>query len=239
MIEAFLHYLCSRREPVKLKRKNMARTKNIHHEEIANTLTHGAGLAAGLVACIFLLRSAVGSGDGWVTGSIVIYSLGMLSSYITSSLYHGASNPFRKRILRRFDHSAIYVFIAGTYTPFMLITLRNEGYWGWSIFGIVWTIAVAGTILSFRKMKKKSHLKTVCYLAMGWVIVVAFKPLLHTLRLTGSTDVLYWLIGGGLFYTLGSVFFFFDKYRYMHPLWHVFVMGGTACHFWAIYLLTL
>ena len=122
---------------------------------------------------------------------------------------------------RRFDHGAIYLHIAGTYTPFTLLALRQEGYWGWSLFAVIWFAAVAGVWLSFRKMRKKDHLKTVCYLAMGWVVIIAFKPLLHVFRETGSMDVLYWLIGGGLFYTVGCLFFFLDKYKYMHPVWAV------------------
>lgn len=221
------------------RRYDDMQTKNINREEIANTLTHGLGLAAGLIACLFLLHSAVRNGNGWVIGSTAVYSLGMLASYVTSTFYHGSYNPFHKRMLRKFDHSAIYLFIAGTYTPFTLVLLRNDGAWGWIIFGVVWASAAAGILLSFMRMKKTSHLKTVCYLGMGWVIVFAFKPLLQTLRAAGSLEILYWLVAGGLCYTAGAVFFFLDnRYRYMHPVWHLFVMGGTACHFWAIYLLT-
>lgn len=152
----------------------------------------------------------------------------MTLSYVTSTFYHASTHARQKRLLRRFDHSAIYLHIAGTYTPFTLVALRQEGYWGWSLFAIVWIAAVVGVWLSFRKMKKKDHLKTVCYLAMGWVVIIAFKPLLHVFRETGSMDVLYWLIGGGLFYTVGSLFFFLDKYKYMHPVWHFFVLEGAS-----------
>lgn len=216
----------------------MAPAKDIHKEEIANTFTHGTGMAAGIVACIFLITAAFHTGNGWIIASILIYSVSMLSSYVSSTFYHGSYNPFHKHCLRKFDHSAIFVFIAGSYTPFTLITLRNEGAWGWTLFGIVWGAAIIGILLSFLKMKKSSNLKTICYLAMGWVVVIAFKPLLHALQQSDSMSVLYWLIAGGLFYTVGSIFFFLDKYKYMHPLWHIFVMGGTACHFWSIYLLT-
>lgn len=217
---------------------NTLPTKDLPKEEIANTLTHGTGMIAGLIAAIFLITAAIKTNDPWILISILIYSVGMLSSYVTSTFYHGIQNPFHKQSLRKFDHSAIFIFIAGTYTPFTLVTLRNEGAWGWALFAIVWIAAIAGTLLSFLKMKKSSNLKTICYLAMGWVIVFAVKPLLHTLGQSNSLDVLYWLIGGGAFYTIGSIFFFLDKYKYMHPLWHLFVMGGTICHFWAIYLLT-
>lgn len=212
--------------------------KCMYKEEAINTWTHGIGMVGGLIACIFLSISAFKTQNDWIILSILIYCLSLMSSYISSTFYHGSSIPSHKHFLRKFDHSAIFIFIAGSYTPFTLITLRNEGAWGWALFSIVWGAAIIGVLLSFLKMKKSSNLKTICYLAMGWVVIIAFKPLLHTLQLNNSMNVLYWLIGGGLFYTIGSVFFFLDKYKYMHPLWHIFVMGGTACHFWAIYLLT-
>ena len=161
----------------------------------------------------------------------------MTLSYVTSTFYHASSHARQKRLLRRFDHSAIYLHIAGTYTPFTLVALRQEGYWGWILFAIVWTAAVIGVFLSFKKMKKTDHLKTTCYLAMGWVVIIAFKPLVDVFQRTDSMDVLYWLIGGGLFYTVGCVFYFFDTYKYMHPMWHFFVLGGSVCHFISIYLL--
>ena len=217
----------------------MVRTKQrqTYGEEVANVLTHGAGMIFGAVALILLLMASIRSGNPWAVGSSVVYTLSMTSSYVTSTFYHASANARRKRLLRRFDHSAIYLHIAGTYTPFTLVALRQVGYWGWSLFAIVWVAAVIGIFLSFRKMKKTDHLKTVCYLAMGWVVIIAFKPLLDVCRQTGSMDVLYWLIGGGLFYTVGCVFYFFDKYKYMHPMWHFFVLGGSVCHFISVYLL--
>ena len=195
-----------------------ARQRQTYGEEVANVLTHGAGMLFGMTAIIILMMAAIRSGNPWAIGSFAVYAR-------------------QKRLLRRFDHGAIYLHIAGTYTPFTLLALRQEGYWGWSLFAVIWIAAVAGVCLSFRKMRKKDHLKTVCYLAMGWVVIIAFKPLLHVFRETGSMDVLYWLIGGGLFYTVGCLFFFLDKYKYMHPVWHFFVLGGSICHFISIYLL--
>ena len=191
----------------------MVRTqqRQTYGEEVANVLTHGAGMIFGIVAIIVLLVASIRNGNPWVVGSSLVYALSMTSSYVTSTFYHASANARSKRLLRRFDHSAIYLHIAGTYTPFTLIALRHEGYWGWLLFSIVWIAAVIGIILSFRKMKKTDHLKTVCYLAMGWVVVIAFKPLLDVCRQTGSMDVLYWLIGGGLFYTVGCIFYFLDK----------------------------
>ena len=175
-------------------------------------LTHGAGMLFGLTAIIVLMIAGIRTGDPWVIGSFAVYALCMTSSYVTSTFYHAASDPKRKCQLRRWDHSAIYLHIAGTYTPFTLVALRDEGFWGWGLFITVWLAAVIGVWFSFRRMKKKDNLKTVCYLLMSWV-----------------------LIGGGLFYSLGTIFFFLDKYKYMHSAWHLFVLGGTVCHFIAIY----
>lgn len=214
--------------------------KQTFGEEVANVLTHGAGVLFGAVALVVLLMASLRrGGDAWTVGSVVVYALCMSSSYVTSTLYHASRDAGRKRLLRRFDHSAIYLHIAGTYTPFTMIALREEGCWGWLLFAVVWAAAAIGIVLSFRRMKKTDHLKTVCYLMMGWVVVIAFKPLLDVCRQTDSMDVLYWLIAGGLFYTMGCVFFFLDKYKYMHPLWHLFVLGGTACHFLSIYSLVV
>ena len=214
-----------------------ARQRQTYGEEVANVLTHGAGMLFGMTAIIVLMMAAIRSGNPWAIGSFAVYAVCMTLSYVTYTFYHASTHARQKRLLRRFDHGAIYLHIAGTYTPFTLLALRQEGYWGWSLFAVIWIAAVIGVWLSFRKMRKKDHLKTVCYLAMGWVVIIAFKPLLHVFRETGSMNVLYWLIGGGLFYTVGCLFFFLDKYKYMHPVWHFFVLGGSICHFISIYLL--
>ena len=214
----------------------MVRTqqRQTYGEEVANVLTHGAGMIFGIVAIVLLLIASIRNGNPWAVGSSVVYALSMTLSYVTSTFYHASSHARQKRLLRRFDHSAIYLHIAGTYTPFTLVALRQEGYWGWLLFAIVWIAAVIGVFLSFRKMKKTDHLKTTCYLAMGWVVIIAFKPLVDVFQRTDSMDVLYWLIGGGLFYTVGCVFYFFDTYKYMHPMWHFFVLGGYRLPTFAI-----
>ena len=183
-----------------------ARQRQTYGEEVANVLTHGAGMLFGMTAIIVLMMAAIRSGNPWAIGSFAVYAVCMTLSYVTSTFYHASTHARQKRLLRRFDHGAIYLHIAGTYTPFTLLALRQEGYWGWSLFAVIWIAAVIGAWLSFRKMRKKDHLKTVCYLAMGWVVIIAFKPLLHVFRETGSMNVLYWLIGGGLFYTVGCLF---------------------------------
>lgn len=208
-----------------------------HREEVANVLTHGVGMMFGIVIICLLMYKAIGSGDPWVIVSFAVYSVCMTSSYVTSTFYHASTNARQKRLLRRFDHGAIYLHIAGTYTPFTLITLRQEAYWGWGLFTLVWIAATIGVWLSFRKMKKKSPLKTICYLLMGWVVVIAFKPLITVFERADSMYILYWLIAGGLCYSLGTIFFALDKHRFMHSVWHLFVLGGTVCHFMAVYLL--
>lgn len=215
----------------------MKKQKPIKNEEAANVLTHGLGMIFGLVALFLLMRKAFATSDPWVIGSFAVYGICMTLSYVTSTFYHASFRARRKRLLRRFDHSAIYLHIAGTYTPFTLVALRDEGYWGWSLFAVVWLAAAVGVWLSFRRMKKTDHLKTACYLAMGWVVIIAFKPLLDVFRETDRMDVFYWLIGGGMSYTAGTVFFYLDRYDYMHPIWHLFVLGGSVCHFLAIYYL--
>lgn len=213
--------------------------KQIHNtEEVVNTITHGGGMLFGIAALFYLCTIAIESGNPWAMVSFPIYGISMLASYVTSTFYHASKRARKKRFLRKLDHGAIYIHIAGTYTPFTLITLRNEGAWGWSLFAIVWLAAIIGICLSFFKMKKKNHFKTICYLAMGWVIIIALKPLYHIFKDTGSLEILYWLIAGGLSYTFGAIFFFLDnKYKYMHPIWHLFVLGGSICHFIAISLL--
>jgi len=204
-------------------------------EEVANVIIHGSGIILGLLAAFILMKTAIHSGNFWTILTFAVYIVCMTTSYVTSTFYHASIKARPKCLWRRFDHSAIYLHIAGTYTPFTLLMLRNEGVWGWLLFAIVWTAAAAGIWWSFHKMKKNDHIKTACYLAMGCVVFIAFKPLLDVCRATDSMDVLYWLIGGGVFYVAGSIFFFLDKYKYMHPLWHIFVLCGSGCHLISVY----
>lgn len=211
--------------------------RQTYGEEVANVLTHGGGMIFGIVAIVVLLNASVHSGDPWAIGSSFVYAVCMTLSYVTSTFYHASANARHKRLLRRFDHGAIYLHIAGTYTPFCLVALRREGYWGWLLLATVWMAAIIGIVLSFRKMKKTDHIKTVCYIAMGWVVFIAFKPLLNVFHRTDSMEILYWLIAGGVSYMVGCIFYFLDKHKYMHPIWHLFVLGGSVCHFISIYLL--
>lgn len=204
-------------------------------EERANTRTHAIGIMFGLIVGSLLIQKAISSGNFWAIASYSVYVIFMTLSYLTSTLYHIDKIEIRKVVRRKFDHAAIYFHIAGTYTPFTLVVLREQGAWGWSLFAIIWTAALAGTLLSFLRLKNASKLETACYVAMGWVVVIAFKPLLDVLSENNSMNVLWWLIGGGLFYTVGAVLYSLKKIEYMHAIWHLFVLGGSVCHALAIW----
>ena len=204
-------------------------------EEKASSYTHAIGIVFGLIAGTLLIQKAAASQNNWAIASYAAYAVFMTLSYLTSTLYHNEKNRVVKITRRKFDHAAIYTHIAGTYTPFTLVVLRNEGAWGWSLFVVIWLAAVLGVVLSFLKLKNASRLETACYVAMGWVVVIAFKPLMDILSANDSMAALYWLIGGGLFYTVGSVLYSFKRIEYMHAIWHLFVLGGSVCHALAIW----
>jgi len=206
-------------------------------EEIANTISHGIGILIGVIAGYVLLSAAIKSGDVWAIGSVIAYLFGMLASYITSTCYHGCVHEGRKSVLRKCDHAAIYLHISGTYVPFTLLVLRNEGAWGWALFAFIWIAAITGLILSFKRLKEHSNLETVCFVLMGGAILVAFKPLADALSATGHIDSLYWLIGGGVAYVAGALFYSWTKKKYMHTVFHVFVLVGSICHIMAIYII--
>ncbi len=206
-------------------------------EEMANTISHSLGILFGIVAGYILILSAIKNDSSWALPSVIIYLFGMLTSYVTSTWYHASTHKIRKELLRKFDHAAIYLHIAGTYAPFTLIVLREVDAWGWSLFGFVWLAAIAGLILSFKKLKKHSNLETVCFVIMGASILVAFKPLYEVMQLSGQLTSLYWLIAGGVSYIIGALFYSWTKKRYMHTVFHVFVLVGSVCHIIAIYLI--
>lgn len=209
-------------------------TKN---EELANTISHGAGLLLGCIAGYQLLSLAIASNNNWAVVSVIAYLLGMLASYLTSTLYHGTSNSKKKAILQKWDHAAIYFHIAGSYAPFTLLILRDKGLWGWGILTIVYTAAIIGTFFSFKKLKKHSYIETICYVLMGCTILVALKPLYDSLADINKVDSLYWLIGGGISYIVGAICYSLTKLKYMHTVFHLFVLGGSICHIIAIYII--
>ena len=197
-------------------------------EELANSVTHGIGALLGVAALVVLTVLAAVRGSGWHVVACAIYGATLLSLYLCSTIYHALTNQRAKRVFRVLDHSAIYLLIAGTYTPFTLITLR--GVWGWWLFGVVWGLALAGIVFKCFLTGRLQALSTAVYIGMGWLAVIAIRPLLQALPWSG----ILWLLAGGLFYTSG-VLFFCSRRRYAHSVWHVFVVAGSACHFLAVY----
>ena len=199
-------------------------------EEIANSVSHGIGLVAALVATPFLVLQAVRRGDtGFIVGASV-FAATMVLLYLASTLYHALPIGKAKRVFRVIEHSAIFLLIAGTYTPFTLGVLR--GAWGWTLLGLVWGLAVAGVAL--KTLNRMSHpiISTSLYLLMGWLILIAVNPLYARVPASG----LLWLVAGGVAYTAGVAFFAADsRLRYSHFIWHLFVMAGTACHYFAVF----
>lgn len=200
-----------------------------HEEEIANSLSHGLGLIASLVAAPYLVLYAVRQGDAGFIAGASIFAATMVLLYLASTLYHALPIGHAKRVFRVIEHSAIFLLIAGTYTPFTLGVLN--GAWGWTLLGLVWGIAVAGVTLKALNRLTHPILTTSLYLLMGWLIVIAAQPLSERVPVNG----LLWLVAGGLAYTLGVVFFALDsRLRYGHFIWHLFVLAGTACHYFAV-----
>lgn len=206
-------------------------------EELANTFSHGIGLLLGIAVSYLFLSIAIASHDKWTIISVVAYLFGMLASYLTSTWYHATSEPEKKAILQKWDHAAIYFHIAGTYAPFTLLVLRNQGLWGWGIFSAVYIAAIMGTFMSFKKLKKHSNLETICFVLMGCTILIALKPLYDALVGIQKLDSLYWLIGGGIAYIIGAIFYSLTKKEYMHTVFHLFVLVGSMCHMMAIYII--
>lgn len=197
-------------------------------EEIANSLTHGVGIVAAIAGLVVLCCFAVlHGGPSHVVGS-AIFGGALVICYTSSTLYHAIPLPRVRPWLRAIDHSAIFVLIAGTYTPFMLVTLA--GAWGWSILGIIWAVAIAGIVLRLALAGRLHGLVVSLYLAMGWMVVVAAKPLIENLALGG----LLLLAGGGLAYTAGVVFYKWKRLPYHHAIWHGFVLLGSSLHFFAV-----
>lgn len=198
-------------------------------EELANSISHGIGLLAALAGIPFLVATVVRQGDVLNVIGVLVFSTTVVLLYFSSTLYHSLQNGKAKRVARIAEHAAIYLLIAGTYTPFMLGVLR--GPWGWTLLGGVWTFAAVGVAL--KAFNKASHpiLSTSLYLLMGWLIVLAAEPLMAGL----STTALLLLVAGGLSYTVGVIFFAFDsRLPFGHFVWHVFVISGTACHYFAV-----
>jgi hemolysin III len=194
-----------------------------------NSISHLVGAVLALAGMVVLIVIAARQGDPWKLVSFGVYGACLFSLYASSTLYHSLHHR-AKAVFRKLDHLAIYLLIAGTYTPFALVTLR--GVWGWSLFGAVWGLAAAGMVLEFLPRRGARILPVVIYVLMGWLVLIALKPLLQALPWAGFV----WLLLGGLFYTFGIVFYALDaKLRHAHGVWHLFVLAGSVSHFFAIY----
>lgn len=197
-------------------------------EEIANAITHGLGALMAIAAFIILTVFSALKGNTWHVVSFSIFGATLVTLYLASTLYHSLSNEKVKVLFRKFDHMSIYLLIAGTYTPFCLTVLNN--WIGWTLFGIVWGCALLGIVLKAFFTGKKEQLSTLLYVLMGWVALIAIKPLFDSVTLT--TFIL--LMTGGVFYTAGTYFFVKDRIKYFHSIWHLFVLAGSTFHFFAV-----
>jgi hemolysin III len=202
-------------------------------EEVANCVTHGVGLALSLAGLVALVLVACLYGGAWQIVSGSVYGASLVTLYAASTLYHGARSPRRKRLLQVVDHCCIYLLIAGTYTPFTLVTLR--GGWGWTLFGLVWGLALAGILFRVLFGNRYRPVAVASYVLLGWLCVIAAKPILAAV----PTGALLWVVAGGLAYTSGVAFFASKRVPHSHAIWHLFVLGGSICHFFAVVLYVL
>lgn len=204
-------------------------------EEIANSITHGVGALFSVAALTILLVYAMMSEDPWVITGVTVFGSSLVLMYLASTLYHAFPQPRVKQVFRKIDHCAIYVLIAGTYTPFLLVNLR--GPWGWSLFAFLWTIALAGCLFKVVYIDVGAHLRwwdkvsTGLYIAMGWAIILALKPTVENV----PHPALFLIALGGLAYTAGVVFYLWHRLPYNHAVWHLFVLAGSALHFFAVF----
>jgi len=197
-------------------------------EEIANAITHGVGAGLAVAALVLLVIYASIYGNAWHIVSFSIFGSTLIILYMSSTLYHSLTNERAKRLFRKFDHISIFLLIAGTYTPFCLVSL--QGWLGWTVFGIVWGCATVGIVFKSIHIGKLEMLSTIMYVLMGWVVVIAIKPLYSSMTQTGFAL----LVLGGISYTAGTIFFIKDKIKYFHSIWHIFVLGGSILHFFAV-----
>jgi len=197
-------------------------------EEIANSLSHGVGLALAIAATPILIIASTRYGTAWNTVGVSVFAVSMISLYLASTLYHALTHDGAKRFFRLMDHSAIFILIAGTYTPFTLGVMR--GPWGWTIFGLVWGLAIAGLTMKALFGTRYTWASVGLYLTMGWLVVIAAPQVLQRVPLAG----LAWILAGGIAYTAGVIFFAAHRIRYSHLAWHLMVIAGTICHFFAV-----
>ncbi len=206
------------------------KTKRVYstREEVANAITHGIGALLAIAALVILVVFAAIKGNVWHVVSFSVYGSTLVLLYFASTLYHSLTNLTAKGVFHKFDHISIYLLIAGTYTPFCLTALR--GWIGWTVLGIVWSCAILGAVLKSISVGKRVMMSTILYVLMGWVILIAIKPLYNSMPYNGFLL----LIAGGVSYTLGTIFFIRDKVKYNHSVWHLFVLGGSVLHFFSV-----
>jgi hemolysin III len=197
-------------------------------EELWNALTHGAGVVASVAGGAVLIPLAAVYGDAWKVAGAAVFVATLVLLYTASTLYHAATSVAARARLKVLDHCAIFLLIAGTYTPFTLVSLR--GPWGWSLFGLVWGLATLGVIFKLFCTGRFQVVSTLLYVALGWMVVIAYQPLVDAL----ARPTLGWLVAGGLSYTLGTLFYLSRRIPYAHGIWHLFVLGGSACHYVAV-----
>jgi len=214
--------------PVRRRYHRSVQTHDHLGDILANAITHGIGAVLAIIGALVLIAAST-RGSAWLVVSCSVFSVTLVLVYVCSTLYHSLVRTRARHVFHILDHSAIYLLIAGTYTPFTLITLR--GSLGWTIFGIEWGLAVAGVVFKSFAVGRFQVASALIYLAQGWFVVVAAVPLVHSLGWNGVV----WLGAGGMAYTLGIVFFALDRRRYFHALWHLFVLAGSVAHYFAVF----
>ena len=198
-----------------------------HGEEVANTISHGVGVVMGIVGLVIMVKLAIPFG-AWHVTSVSIFGASLILLYLGSTLYHFVQSHQVKRVFQVLDHSLIFVLIAGSYTPWLLVNLR--GPWGWSLFGVIWGIAILGIVLKAVFLPRYDRIGSILYVLMGWIICIALKPLIASVSSAG----LAWLVAGGLCYTLGVIFYLMRNVKFSHMIWHLFVLAGSFCHILAV-----
>jgi hemolysin III len=202
-------------------------------EEILNVITHGLGFLLSIAALVLLVVFAALKGDVWHIVSFSVYGASLVVLYLASTLYHLSRKQSLRNKLNIFDHASIYVLIAGTYTPFLLVTLH--GPWGWSLLGVIWGLAIGGILFKVFFIGKYDLVSALLYVLMGWLIIIAIQPLNENL----SSGGLWWLLGGGISYSIGAVFYMINKMPYNHAIFHIWVLLGSLAHFFAVFFYVL
>ncbi len=203
-------------------------------EEIVNSITHGIGALLSIAALVLMIVFAAINGTAWHVVSVSIYGSTLFILYLMSTLYHAITNKKAKKVFKIIDHSSVYLLIAGTYTPYSLVVLRQDSYKGWVVFGVIWAMAILGITLYAVFKNRIKILNVISYVVMGWVIVFAFPDLLRIMTENNAIGGIYWLFAGGIFYTVGVIFYAIKKVRYFHSIWHIFVLLGSICHFFSV-----